>query len=162
MTDTSKRRTLKGFAAVAAGTASAGFASTAIAGCNDGNHQASELSTDGHLAIHTRISAQTNDVEAVFFNAGDDTLSISALTPHEVTTFRGKFDVASLTSDKPLVLAPGQSVSVGMSAHSKELSFNERMHHGHSLTRALQTSASAVSTNGKPINISVNKTFPMA
>ncbi len=161
MTDASKRRTLKGLAAVAAGTASAGLTSTAMAGCNYGNHQTSTATTDGHLAIHTRISAQTNDVEAVFLNAGNETLSIDALTPHEISTFRGKFDVAALTANKPLILAPGESVSVGMGAHSKELKFNDRMLHGHSLTRALQASASATSTNGKPIHISVNKSLPI-
>lgn len=161
MTDTSKRRTLKGLAAVAAGTASTGLTSAALAACNNPNHQTSVSSTEGHLAVRTRISAQTNDVEAVFLNAGDHTLSIDTLTPHEVTTFRGKFDVAALTAKEPLVLAPGESVSVGLSAHSNSLNVNERMQQGHSLGRALQASASAVSTNGQPIHVSVYQTLPI-
>jgi len=161
MTDTSKRRTLKGIAAVAAGTASAGLASTAFANTT-GTQAVGDSSTEGHLAIRTRLAAQTNNVEAVFQNAGDETLHIDTLTPHEITTFRGKFNVQALTAEKPLVLAPGESISVALNAHDKALPLNDLMNQGQSLSQALNASASAVSTAGKPIHVSVYQTQPFA
>ena len=144
---------------MAAGTASTGFASSVLADNTSFNafNEANE-----HLAIYTRVSAQTNDIEAVFLNAGDETLSIDALTPHEITTFRGKFDVQALTANKPLVLAPGESVSVAVNSHDKSLDAHERINQGQSLSRALETSASAISTAGHTIPISVNQSSPLA
>ena len=157
MTDTAKRRTLKGLAAAAAGTATVGFSSSSMA--SDINFQAlNPQGVEDHLAVQTRLSSQTNDIEAVFYNAGDQTLSIDALTPHEITTFRGKFNIKALTANEPLVLAPGESVSVGIQRHDSSLYLNENIRQGQSLSRALQASASAVSTTGKPIPIRVNQT----
>jgi len=161
MTDTAKRRTLKGIAAVAAGTASAGLASNTFANNHSTNAKKGHFA-EGHLAIRTRLSAQTNEVEAVFQNAGDETLSIDSLGPHEISTFRGKFDVQALTANRPLVLAPGESVSVALNTHDKAMQLNDLMTQGQSLSQALQASASAVSTAGNPIHVSVYQTQPFA
>ena len=160
MTDFAKRRTLKGIAAAATGTATAGFATHSQAEINANSTAVESLEKDRHLAIYTRMSSSANDVEAVFVNAGTDTLTIDTLTPHEVTTFRGRFDVSVLTAEKPLVLAPGQSVSLGMTPHGHRMQWNELMQQGQSLSRALQTSATAVTTDGMPVHISVNETLP--
>ncbi len=162
MTDLAKRRTLKGMAAVAAGSATAGLATQAFAGTDGNAQKLPSQATEGHLAIQTRISPRANDIEAVFINAGDDTLNIESLTPHGVTTFRGKFDVAALTANKPLVLAPGESVSVHMTPHGDRMKLNELMLQGQSLSRVLQTSATATTTQGVPIHITVNETRPFA
>jgi len=159
MTDLVKRRTLKGFAAAAAGTATAGLASTAVA---KGLNHDQVLASDGHIAIHTRISPRGNDVEAVFTNAGTTTLHVDDITPHNVDTFRGQFNVSKLTADAPLVLEPGASVSVHMTPHGDRAKFNDLMRQGQSLTQALKASATATNTRGVPIHISVNETLPFA
>jgi len=163
MTDLAKRRTLKGIAAATAGTATASlathsFAATEAAGLNT----VSFSDPEGHLAIHTRLSPKSNDIEAIFVNAGSETLNIKSITPHEVVTFRGRFNIAALTEDKPLVLAPGDSVSVGIAPNERKMKFHELIRHGQSLNRALQASATAVTTGGVPIRISVNETLPFA
>lgn len=155
MTDASKRRTLKGLAAVAAGTASAGLSSSVLAN-NTNPNVFDKGSTNDHLNFETKVSAQTNDIGVVISNPGNETLSINTLTPHEITTFRGKIDLKPLTEGKPLVLAPGEQVSVALSAHDKSLKINERIHHAQSLSQALKTSATAISSDGNPIPISVN------
>ena len=160
MTDFAKRRTLKG---IAAATATIGFATHTLAATEaDGLKAASSLDTTGHLAIHTRVSAKGNDVEAVFVNAGSNTLNRESITPHEITTFRGRFDVASLTAKEPLTLAPGESLSLGITPHGNKMQWHELMQQGQSLNRALQTSATAITTDGRPIHISVNETLPFA
>ena len=162
MTDFAKRRSLKCLAAAAAGTATAGFTIPSIAETDLGNGTTTPFVSEAHLAIHTRLSVKGNDIEVVFVNAGADTLSIETLTPHEVTTFRGRFNIGALTADKPLVLAPGKSVSVAISSHGSEMDFHEMIRQGQSLTRALQTSASAYTTDGAHVHISVNETQPFA
>lgn len=163
MTDFAKRRTLKGIAAAAAGTATAGFATHSLAGTDvEELNSTPSVDTEGHLAIHTRLSPKGNDIEAVFVNAGSEHLNIKTITPHEITTFRGRFNVAALTADKPLMLAPGDSVSVSITPHGDRLKLHELMQQGQSLSRALQTSATAVTTSGMPIHISVNETMPFA
>ena len=162
MTDFAKRRTLKGLAAAAAGTATTGFATYSQASTDNGLIPTTPNDTEGHLAIYTRMSATGNDIEAVFVNAGTDTLTIATLTPHEITTFRGTFDVAALTKTKPLVLEPGELVTVSMAPHNDKMAWRELMQQGQSLSRALQASATAATTNGIPIHISVNESLPFA
>ena len=129
--DHSKRKTLKKITGISAGTIAltgssalmAGFVNQAsladarrISLADDPTHDLADIE------LRTSVSAVTNDIEVVIKNTGQQTATITDMTPAEIHTARGKFDFNALFKGGSLVLESGEYVSVPLQHHKVVLS----------------------------------------
>jgi len=159
MIDTVKRNTLKRMGLSAAVVAATGWTGTAFAtytvNVEDAGDNALSLA---NIQVNTRVSALTNDIEVLITNTGDQTTRITQMTPSETSTGRGRFDFNALMANGDLTLAPGQSVTVPMSAHKVVVNGSLPAHPGQqaqSLHAALKRSFSVVTENDAFARVSI-------
>jgi len=159
MTDQAKRKTLKNIAAFGAGTAAiAGyqgvlahgeFASKTSALANNGTSLAAKPGDEGLIDIHigSRLSAITNDLEVVITNTSANEAIITAMTPAEINTVRGRFDFDALFESGELRLGAGESIRVPIQHHTVVLDGSSTDKRTTELTQSLRRSVSFI-TNG--------------
>jgi len=113
MIDDKKRDTLK-----IMGAATAAVAMPSVLNAKAFGSDINAVTTgDAELAnidIKVRVSVTSNDLELLITNAGSETTNITQLTPAELNTGRGYFDMQAILADGPLSLKPGESIAVPM------------------------------------------------
>jgi len=70
-----------------------------------------------NIDIKVRVSVTSNDLELLVTNTGSDATTITQLTPSQVTTGRGHFDLQAMLANGPLELKAGESVTVPLAKH---------------------------------------------
>lgn len=161
MIDTVKRKTLKRIGLGAATAATAGLTSHAMAQslAESSRRVASDAETDTTIAqfsISTRVSAESNDIEILITNTGENSARITQMTPSETVTERGRFNFQHLLADGDLTLASGQSVAVPMIPHAAKLDASSNATRASSLNQALKSSFSVITENESFAKVSVN------
>ena len=167
MIDRAKRKTLKRVGALSAATAASLSGVVHASGLTPGASSAGGVSLDdaelGSFSLRTRVSAQTNDIEIVLTNTGDHAATITQMTPHTVTTRRGRFVLGDvLNDDGRLSIDAGQSVSVAIQRHPVVLDASDVSHRATSLSQILRQSASIVVDGKSFVPVTVVPHSPFA
>ncbi|MEE9322366.1 MAG: hypothetical protein V3U76_18140 [Granulosicoccus sp.] len=145
--DRNKRNTLKLIGATAIGGLSASAVAVAgersFAGSNAVAGSAKPLPVLSQVEVASRISSQHNDLEIVLTNTGEQTISVTQITPSMVDTPRGSFDLAAVSRGRPS-LAAGQSIRIPMRRHAVVLNDSSRAQRGQSLEKILRERMSII------------------
>lgn len=130
MIDKTKRKTLKGIAAVAAGSAVGSM--PAFATSSSISHSAAAKSTGtirqvwppiaarSPIAVNTGTSAVENRIEVVLTNKSAHPVALTQMTPSHSVLPHGTFDKESEMKNGPRHLAAGESVSVHLERQSSK------------------------------------------
>lgn len=125
--DKKKRKTLKGMAAAAGVTALSSIPVFATGSALTDKVPESAKSArqvwppvavKSPIELTTRVSAIRNDIEVVLTNTGRKAVTLTQLSPSQVNTPRGHFDLADLLREGPRQLAAGESISVPITHHA--------------------------------------------
>jgi len=154
MTDLNKRNSLK--------TISVATAVGAVAMTNPTSSASKLFLSDlpdelvlADLAVTTRVSSHTNDIEVVITNRGKSSATITSMTPSYTTTPRGQFNFSKLLAKGDLHLTSGQSVVVPIEPRPQ---FNSNMLNttrDMSLKESLKKSMSFITDEGTFAVVSV-------
>jgi len=120
MIDDKKRDTLKIMGAATAAVAMPSVLNAKAFG-NDINATSVNDNELANIDIKVRVSVTSNDLELLITNAGSDATNITQLTPSQLNTGRGYFDMQAMLANGPLNLKAGESITVPL-VHRKDVS----------------------------------------
>ena len=105
------------------------------------------------IDIKVRVSVTSNDLELLVSNAGAEATNITQLTPSQLQTARGYFDMQGLLADGPLSLKPGEGVTVPLTRQAD----NNLSSVSNSLIKDLQERVSVITDNDAFAAVSVSR-----
>lgn len=126
--DKQKRQTLKGIAAVAGATVAGSipaFATTGrltdnalIKGDKTVRQVWPPIAVKSQIELSTRVSATNNDIEVVLTNNSTQSVTMTQMSPSQLSTPRGTFNLEQVLEKGPRQLAAGESISIPMTHHA--------------------------------------------
>jgi len=146
--DLQRRRTLKRAVALTAGGAIAAspvatLASFEVSNGGTPHAQAHQAHSDfdkplDEFVVEVRHQWQSNDIALVIRNRGDNSATITQLTPSQIELARGTLDVSSLLNNGPVTLAAGEELTVPLRHHHRNLNNSQAIVGGGHFDRSLQ------------------------
>lgn len=132
------------------------FVSTPVAVLSSSASDFLELNTEtsnadlARVEVRTQISPVRNELEIVLTNTSPHTTRLTHITPAEIRTARGTFDLQSLLDSGDLIMAAGDSVTVPMQHHPVVLDASDVSQRSQLLTDALKQNLSII-TEGEAL-----------
>ncbi|MBX2837621.1 MAG: hypothetical protein KTR35_12245 [Gammaproteobacteria bacterium] len=157
MIDQTKRRTIKTLGVLGVSTAAIAGSAGALAHRLFPGRSSSKFSSNAtnasaaEIRVHTRVSAETNDLEVVVTNISWAPTKVEAFVPAQIRTRRGTFDLSELVQNGPLELAAGKSAVVPMKRHRVVLDGTGIDDRRASLSDSLNESMQVYTQGRKPV-----------